>query len=67
MVRYASLFSQLVAFSRRNEFHNLVFRHNAERYTKVSAAGISSYPCFFANLPKPRVCVKFVSDYPAAF
>ena len=46
MVRHASLFSQLVAFFRRNEFHNLVFRHNAERYTK----GFSSWDQFVAML-----------------
>lgn len=46
MVRHASLFSQLVAFFRRSEFHNLVFRHNAERYTK----GFSSWDQFVAML-----------------
>ena len=46
MVRHASLFSKLVAFSRRNEFHNLVFRHKAERYTK----GFDSWDQFVAML-----------------
>jgi hypothetical protein len=46
MVRHASLFSQLVAFFRRSEFHNLVFRHKAERYTK----GFNSWDQFVAML-----------------
>ncbi|MDP6395426.1 MAG: IS4 family transposase [Desulfobacterales bacterium] len=34
MVRHASLFSQLVALFDRKNFHQLVFRHHSERYTK---------------------------------
>ena len=34
MVRHASLFSQLVAIFNRNQFHSLVFRQKAERYSK---------------------------------
>ena len=35
MVRHASLFSQLVALFNRGQFHNLVFRHKAERFAKA--------------------------------
>ena len=46
MVRHASLFSQLVAIFNRNQFHNLVFRHKAERYSK----GYNSWDHFVAML-----------------
>ncbi len=46
MVRHASLFSQLVALFHRGNFSNLVFRHQAERYTK----GFSSWDHFVAML-----------------
>jgi len=46
MVRHASLFSQLVALFHRSTFHNLVFRHQAERYAK----GFSSWDHFVAML-----------------
>ena len=34
MVKYASLFSQLIAIFDRKKFHGLVFRHQAERHAK---------------------------------
>lgn len=34
MVRHASLFSQLIALFNRSRFYELVYRHQAERYTK---------------------------------
>lgn len=34
MVRHASLFSQLIALFDRKKFHELVYRHNAERFAK---------------------------------
>jgi hypothetical protein len=34
MVRYASLFSQLIAVFNRNRFYQLVLKHNSERYAK---------------------------------
>ena len=46
MIRHASLFSQLVALFNRTKFHNLVFRHRAERYAK----GFSSWDHFVAML-----------------
>jgi hypothetical protein len=46
MVRHASLFSQLVALFNRGQFHNLVFRHKAER----SAKGFNSWDHFVAML-----------------
>jgi len=46
MVRHASLFSQLVGLFHRGHFHNLVFRHQAERYAK----GFSSWDHFVAML-----------------
>jgi len=46
MVRHASLFSQLVAIFNRNQFHSLVFRHKAERYSK----GFNSWDHFVAML-----------------
>ena len=46
MVRHASLFSQLVALFHRGQFFSLVFRHQAERYSK----GFSSWDHFVAML-----------------
>jgi len=46
MVRHASLFSQLVGLFNRGHFHNLVFRHQAERYAK----GFTSWDHFVAML-----------------
>lgn len=46
MVRQASLFSQLVALFNRGQFHSLVFRHKAERYSK----GFNSWDQFVAML-----------------
>ena len=46
MVLYASLFSQLVALFNRVQFHSLVYRHKAERYSK----GFSSWSHFVAML-----------------
>jgi hypothetical protein len=34
MVRYASLFSQLIALFNRNQFYKLVLKHHSERYIK---------------------------------
>jgi hypothetical protein len=46
MVRHASLFSQLVGLFNRQRFHELVYRHRAERYAK----GFSSWDHFVAML-----------------
>jgi len=46
MVRHASLFSQLVAIFNRVHFHNLVFKHKAEQYSK----GFNSWDHFVAML-----------------
>ena len=46
MVRYASLFSQLVALFSRGQFYHLVKEHRAERYSK----GYSSWDHFVAML-----------------
>jgi hypothetical protein len=46
MVRHASLFSQLVAIFNRGQFHSLVLRHKAERFSK----GCSSWDHFVAML-----------------
>ncbi|MFH0727300.1 MAG: DUF4372 domain-containing protein [Pseudomonadota bacterium] len=46
MVRHASLFSQLIAFFHRWQFHRLVFRHKAERYCK----GFDSWDHFVGML-----------------
>ncbi len=34
MILHASLFSQLVALFNRQKFYELIFKHNAERYSK---------------------------------
>jgi len=34
MIPHASLFSQLIALLNRGQFHNLVFKHKADHYTK---------------------------------
>jgi len=46
MVRHASLFSQLIGLFSRIEFHRIVVKHNAERYSK----GFSSWDQFVAML-----------------
>ena len=46
MVRYASLFSQLLAFFNRNKFKSLVLEHKTERYSK----GFKSWDQFVAML-----------------
>jgi hypothetical protein len=46
MIRRASLFSQLVALFRRQQFYRLVIEHRAERYSK----GFSSWDHFVAML-----------------
>jgi len=46
MVRYASLFSQLIAVFNRNQFYQLVLKHNSERYAK----GYNSWDHFIAML-----------------
>ena len=46
MVRYSSLFSQLLAFFDRNKFKNLVLKHKTERYSK----GFKSWDQFVAML-----------------
>lgn len=46
MVRHASLFSQLIALFNRNRFYELVYRHQAERYTK----GFSCWDQFVSML-----------------
>ena len=46
MLRHASLFSQLVAIFNRGQFHSLVLRHKAERFSK----GCSSWDHFVAML-----------------
>jgi hypothetical protein len=46
MIRRASLFSQLVALFRRQQFYGLVIEHGAERYSK----GFSSWDHFIAML-----------------
>jgi hypothetical protein len=46
MVRYASLFSQLVAMFNRQRFHEFVYRYRSERYAK----GYSSWEHFVAML-----------------
>jgi hypothetical protein len=46
MVRNASLFSQLLNLINRQRFHKLVFRHQAERYSKI----FSSWDHFVAML-----------------
>jgi len=44
MVRCASLFSQLVGLFSRGQFHHLVKKHRAERYSK----GVGSWDHFVA-------------------
>ena len=46
MVRYASLFSQLIALFNRSQFYQLVLTHNSERYAK----GYNSWDHFIAML-----------------
>jgi hypothetical protein len=46
MIRHASLFSQLVVLFNSTQFHNLVFRHKAERYCK----GFDTWDHFLAML-----------------
>jgi hypothetical protein len=46
MVRYASLFSQLIAVFNRNQFYHLVLKHRSERYAK----GYNSWDHFIAML-----------------
>ena len=46
MVRYASLFSQVIGLFSRREFCQLVINHGAERYSK----GYSSWDHFVAML-----------------
>ena len=46
MIKHASLFSQLIAVFNRNQFFNLVYQHQSERYTK----GFSSWDHFVAML-----------------
>jgi len=46
MVRHASLFSQLVALFNRAQFHSLVYRLKAERYSK----GFCSWSHFVSML-----------------
>jgi len=46
MVRHASLFSQLVAIFNRAQFHNLIFKHKAEKFSK----GFGSWDHFVAML-----------------
>lgn len=46
MVRYASLFSQLIALFHRQKFYELVYRHRSERYAK----GYQSWEHFVAML-----------------
>jgi len=46
MVRYASLFSQLISVFNRNRFYQLVLKHNSERYAK----GYHSWDHFIAML-----------------
>jgi hypothetical protein len=46
MIRYASLFSQLLALFSRQEFYRLVVKHGAERYSK----GYNSWDHFTAML-----------------
>ena len=46
MVSHASLFSQLVALFDRGNFHNLVYKHKAERFSK----GFTSWDHFVAML-----------------
>lgn len=46
MVRYASLFSQLIALFNRNRFYQLVLKYNSERYAK----GYHSWDHFIAML-----------------
>jgi len=46
MVRCASLFSQLVGLFSRGQFHHLVKKHRAERYSK----GVGSWDHFVAML-----------------
>jgi len=46
MVRYASLFSQLIALFSRQKFYELVFKHKSERYSK----GFNSWDHFIAML-----------------
>jgi hypothetical protein len=46
MVRCASLFSQLIALFNRRKFHELVYKHGAERYSK----GYPSWDHFTAML-----------------
>jgi len=46
MVRYASLFSQLISLFNRQRFHELVYRRRSERYAK----GYSSWEHFVAML-----------------
>ena len=44
MVKHASLFSQLIGVFNRNQFFNLVYHHQSERYAK----GFSSWDHFVA-------------------
>jgi len=50
MVRHASLFSQLVALFNRGQFHNLVFRHKAERFVK----GFNSWDHYCSHVVLPN-------------
>ena len=49
MVRYASLFSQLIALFNRNRFYQLMLKHNSKRYAKGYNSWDHFIAMFFAN------------------
>ena len=66
MVRSGSLFSQLIALFRHQQFYRLVAKLNAERYAKALALGIILFRCCSVNWPKLRASEIHAEDWPAA-
>jgi len=54
MVRYASLFSQLIALFNRNQFYHLVLTHNSERYAKGYNSWDHSIAMLFCQLAQAK-------------
>src|SRR6056297_2106260 len=50
MVKHASLFSQLIALIDRKKFHELVYRHNSERFAKKFNSWENSFMSFLISL-----------------
>ena len=66
MIQHASLFSQLIALIDRKKFHQLVYRHQTERFAKKFNSWEHFVSMFFCQIAQAKMADLNANDVEAA-